>query len=157
MPNVSSENRKYVPIGYLKHPCIPSNATSIIDNCPLWLFGLLTSQIHMVWLRDIGGKLKSDYRYSIDNVYNTFPFPNLSKKDKDDLGSKAQAILDARKLYPESTLADLYNVDAMPEELSRAHKAVDRAVDRMYQKARFGSEHKRLAVLLDRHAAITAP
>ena len=147
IPEVSSERREYVPIGYLKPPTIPSNQLLVVENATLPLFALLTSAIHMAWLRHIGGRLKSDYRYSSGLVYNTFPMPpqevNLSK-----LGPLAQAVLDARAVHPGATLADLYDPDTMPPNLRRAHQGLDRAVDRLYRRSGFVSERERVEHLL---------
>ena len=142
IPEVSSERRDYVPIGWLEPPVIPSNLVRVLENATLAQFALLTSAMHMAWLRHIGGRLKSDYRYSIGLVYNTFPTPpakvNLSK-----LKPLAQAALDARLAYPDATLADLYDPDLMPPALRRAHRAIDRAVDRLYRRTGFASERER--------------
>ena len=147
VPEVSSERRDYVPIGWLKPPAIPSNAVRVLENATLADFALLTSTMHMAWLRHIGGRLKSDYRYSIGLVYNTFPLPpkeaNLSK-----LESLAQAVLDARAAHPGSTLADLYDPLTMPPNLRKAHQALDRAVDRLYRRSGFVSERERVEHLL---------
>ena len=147
IPKVSSERREYVPIGWLEPPVIPSDLVFALQNATLADFALLTSTIHMAWLRHIGGRLKSDYRYSIGLVYNTFPLPpqeaNLSK-----LEPLAQAVLDARAAHPGSTLADLYDPDTMPPNLRRAHQALDRAVDRLYRRSGFVSERERVEHLL---------
>ena len=147
IPEVSSERRDYVPIGWLEPPVIPSNLVRVLQNATLADFALLTSAMHMAWLRHIGGRLKSDYRYSIGLVYNTFPMPpkeaNLSK-----LESLAQAVLDARAAHPGSTLADLYDPLTMPPNLRKAHQALDRAVDRLYRRSGFVSERERVEHLL---------
>ena len=147
IPEVSSERRDYVPIGWLEPPVIPSNLVRVLQNATLADFALLTSTMHMAWLRHIGGRLKSDYRYSIGLVYNTFPLPpkeaNLSK-----LESLAQAVLNARAAHPGSTLADLYDPLTMPPNLRKAHQALDRAVDRLYRRTGFVSERERVEHLL---------
>ena len=147
IPEVSSERREYVPIGYLKPPTIPSNQLLVVENATLPLFALLTSSMHMAWLRHIGGRLESRYRYSSGLVYNTFPLPpkdaNLSK-----LEPLAQAVLDARAAHPGATLADLYDPDTMPSNLRRAHSALDRGVDRLYRRSGFASERERVEHLL---------
>ena len=125
IPRVSSERRNYSPIGWQMPPVIPSDAALIVPDVILDQFALLTSAMHMAWLRNIGGRLKSGYRYSIGLVYNTFPLPigkNLKK-----LEPFAQAILDARAAHPDATLADLYDPDVMPADLRKAHIANDRA------------------------------
>ena len=147
IPEVSSERRKYVPIGYLKPPIIPSNQLLVVENVTLPLFALLTSAMHMAWLHHVGGRLESRYRYSSGLVYNTFPMPpkeaNLSK-----LEPLAQAVLDARAAHPGSTLADLYDPDTMPTNLRKAHQALDRGVDRLYWRSGFVSERERVEHLL---------
>ena len=147
IPETSSERRDYVPIGWLKPPAIPSNAVRVLENATLADFALLTSAMHMAWLRHIAGRLESRYRYSIGLVYNTFPMPpkeaNLSK-----LEPLAQAVLDARAAHPGSTLADLYDPDTMPPNLRKAHQALDRAVDRLYRRSGFVSERERVEHLL---------
>ena len=156
IPEVSSERREYVPIGYLKPPTIPSNQLLVVENATLPLFALLTSSMHMAWLRSMGGRLKSDYRYSSGLVYNTFPLPpkdaNLSK-----LEPLAQAVLDARAAHPGATLADLYDPDTMPLNLRKAHQALDRAVDRLYRRSGFASERERVECLLMMYEGMMAP
>jgi len=146
LPSVSSERRPYMPIGFATPPTIPSNLVSVLENATLHDLAILTSSMHMAWLRSIGGRLKSDYRYSIGLVYNTFPMPPA--KDLSTLATHAQAILDARARHLGATLADLYDPDLMPADLRRAHKDNDRAVDRLYRRAAFTSEGDRVAHLL---------
>ena len=146
IPRVSSETRDYVPIGYLKPPMIPSDATLVVEHASIGLFGLLISRMHMVWLDGIGGKLTSRYRYSKGIVYNTFPVPD---GNLDALETYAKDVLNARKKHPNSTLADLYDRRAMPSELRRAHRALDRKVDRMYRSSGFKSDQERLGCLLE--------
>ena len=143
IPEVSSERREYAPIGWLEPPVIPNNLVRILPNASLADFGLLTSAMHMAWLRHISGRLKSDYRYSIGLVYNTFPMPSEGA-DLSRLESLAQAVLDARAAHPGATLAELYDPDLMPPNLRRAHQALDRAVDRLYRRAGFASERERV-------------
>ena len=121
IPEVSSERREYVPIGWLEPPVIPSNLVRVLENATLADFALLTSAMHMAWLRHVGGRLKSDYRYSIGLVYNTFPTPPGSS-DRSKLELLAKAILAARAVHPDATLADLYDPDLMPLNLRRSHK-----------------------------------
>lgn len=146
LPEVSSERRYYAPIGWQSPPTVPSNLVRVLPEAKLGLFAVLTSAIHMAWMRSIGGRLESRYRYSIGLVYNTFPMPPV--KDLSSLESHAQAILDARANHPGATLADLYDPDLMPADLRRAHQANDRAVDRLYRRAAFASEGERIAHLL---------
>lgn len=142
LPSASSERRPYMPIGFAVPPTIPSNLVSVLVDATLSDFSILTSAMHMAWLRTFGGRLKSDYRYSIGLVYNTFPMPQA--KDLTKLAPLAQAILDARAKHPNATLADLYDPDAMPADLRRVHQANDRAVDKLYRKGGFASERERV-------------
>ncbi len=132
VPRVSSENRRYVPIGYITPDVIATDATQIIPNASLYEFGVITSNVHMAWMRTVAGRLKSDYRYSAKIVYNNFPWPEVTEAQKEKISKTAQAILDARALYPESSLADLYDELTMPVELRRAHQANDKAVMEAY-------------------------
>lgn len=132
VPKVSSENRRYVPIGYLDESVIPGDKLFIIPEATLYDFGILTSNVHMAWMRAVAGRLKSDYRYSKDIVYNNFPWPTPTPAQKERIEKTAQAILDARALYPESSLADLYDELTMPVELRKAHRANDKAVMEAY-------------------------
>ena len=156
VPEVSSERREYVPIGWLEPPTIPSNLVRVLENATLTYFALLTSAMHMAWLRHIGGRLKSDYRYSIGLVYNTFPMPpaDASIFKLDPLG---QAVLDARATFPDATLADLYDPDLMPPALRSAHQALDRAVDRLYRARGFSSERERAEHLFMLYEKMHAP
>ncbi|MFN6942886.1 MAG: class I SAM-dependent DNA methyltransferase, partial [Parvibaculum sp.] len=157
VPEVSSERREYVPIGYLEPPVIPSNLVRVILGADLWHFGVLTSASHMSWLRHIGGRLKSDYRYSIGLVYNTFPWPDASEAQKEKIRALAQAVLDARALYPGATLADLYDPDLMKKELRQAHRALDAAVDRLYRAAPFASDRERVEHLFGLYEKLSSP
>ena len=128
VPKVSSERRRYVPIGFMTPDVLCSDLVFIIPNASLYHFGILTSNIHMAWMRAVCGRLKSDYRYSKDVVYNNFPWPAPTEAQKAKIEQTAQAILDARALYPDCSLADLYDELTMPPELRKAHQANDRAV-----------------------------
>ena len=132
IPSVSSENRRYVPIGYIQPEVIATNATQIIPNATLYEFGVITSNVHMAWMRIVAGRLKSDYRYSSTIVYNTFPWPTVTDEQKKFIANTAQGILDARALYPGCSLADLYDELTMPVELRKAHQANDIAVMKAY-------------------------
>ena len=143
VPKVSSERRNYVPVGWLEPPTIPSDLVFVLEDATLSDFALLTSAMHMAWLRHVGGRLESRYRYSIGLVYNTFPMPN-EEADLRNLNPLAQIVLDIRAAYPEATLADLYDPDLMPPDLRKAHQALDRAVDRLYRPRRFASERERV-------------
>lgn len=154
LPEVSSERREYAPIGWLEPPTVPSNLVRIVANATRPEFSILTSAMHMAWLRTFGGRLKSDYRYSIGLVYNTFPMPTA--KDLSKLETHAQAILDARAKFPDATLAELYDPDIMPAELRRAHVANDKAVDKLYRKSSFTSERERVEHLFMLYEKMTA-
>ena len=132
VPATSSEHRRYIPIGFLTAEVIPTNAVQIIPDATLYHFGILESNVHMAWMRAVCGRLKSDYRYSKDVVYNNFPWPNPTGEQKAKIEQTAQAILDARALYPDSSLADLYDELTMPVELRKAHQDNDRAVMQAY-------------------------
>ena len=132
VPRVSSERRRYAPIGFIKAGLVASDAVQIIPNATLYHFGILTSNVHMAWMRVVCGRLKSDYRYSKEQVYNTFPWPNPTEAQKAKIEQTAQAILDARAKYPDSSLADLYDELTMPVELRKAHQDNDRAVMQAY-------------------------
>ncbi|MCI7103552.1 MAG: class I SAM-dependent DNA methyltransferase, partial [Campylobacter sp.] len=132
IPNVSSENRFYVPIGFLSPEIIVSAAAQFIPNATLIDFAILTSSVHMEWMRAVAGRLETRYRYSKDIVYNNFPFASLDEKDKETLTATAQGILDARAEFGDSSLADLYNPLTMPANLRKAHEKNDQAVLKIY-------------------------
>lgn len=132
IPRTSSENRRYVPIGYLPPEIIVSDACTILPDANLFSFGVITSNVHMSWMRTVCGRLKSDYRYSGNMVYNTFPWPSPTSEQKEKIEKTAQGILDARALYPDSSLADLYDPLTMPPELRKAHQLNDKAVMQAY-------------------------
>ena len=132
VPRVSSERRRYVPMGFISSKIIASDAALIIPNAELYHFGVLTSNVHMAWMRVVCGRLKSDYRYSANIVYNNFPWPTPTLEQKRKIEKAVQGILDARALYPDSSFADLYDPLTMPPELLKAHQANDRAVMEAY-------------------------
>ena len=132
VPSVSSERRRYVPMGFLKADTIPTNLVLIIPDATLYHFGILESNVHMAWMRAVCGRLEMRYRYSKDVVYNNFPWPTPTDEQKAKIEQTAQAILDARAKYPDSSLADLYDELTMPVELRRAHQDNDRAVMQAY-------------------------
>ena len=157
VPEVSSERRDYIPIGWLEPPVIPSNLVRVLANAAKPTFALLTSAMHMAWMRYFGGRLESRYRYSIGVVYNTFPLPPVPGKTLERLTPYADTVLAARAKYPNATLADLYDPDAMPPDLRKAHQALDRAVDGLYRRARFASERERVEHLFALYEQIQAP
>lgn len=157
IPEVSSERRDYVPLGWLEPPTIPSNKLRLLPNASLWQFGVLTSRAHMAWTAHIGGRLKSDFQYGIGLNYNTFPWPDASEAQRARVEALAQAVLDARAHWPASSLADLYDPDTMPANLRRAHAALDAAVDRLYRPAPFASDRERVEHLFGRYEALVNP
>ena len=156
IPNTSSERREYVPIGWLGSDVIANQKLRILPDATLQNFALLTSTMHMAWMRTVTGRMKNDYMYSVGVVYNTFPAPpagaNLSK-----LEPLAQAVLDARAAHPGATLSDLYDHDLMPPNLRRGHLALDRAVDRLYRAKGFASERERVEHLFMLYEKIRSP
>ena len=132
VPATSSENRRYIPIGYLSKDVVASNAASFVPDATLYHFGVLTSNVHMAWMRAVCGRLKSDYRYSVNIVYNNFPWPEPTEQQKAKIEQTAKVILEAREMYPDCSLADLYDELTMPPELRRAHQQNDRAVMQAY-------------------------
>ena len=132
VPSTSSEKRRYVPFGFLDCNVISSNANLIVPNASLYHFGILTSNVHMAWMRVVCGRLKSDYRYSASIVYNNFPWPTPTEAQKAKIEQTAQAILDARNKFPDCSLADLYDEAAMPPDLRKAHQENDRTVMAAY-------------------------
>ena len=158
LPEVSSERREYIPIGWLEPPTIPSNLLKVLEDATLAEFGLLMSAMHMAWMRAVAGRMKSDYRYSVGVVYNTFPVPegfsdhSVAAK----LDAPAQTVLDVRAAHPDATLADLYDPDLMPPSLRKAHRDLDRAVDRLYRsRPIFKSESERLQHLFGLYEQMT--
>ncbi len=157
IPEVSSERRQYVPIGWLEPPCIPSNQLLIVEHAKLWQFAILTSAMQMAWLRYVGGRLKSDYRYSSGLVYNTFPVPQVPDERLKRLEPHTESVLSARANHPDATLANLYDPDLMPTDLRKAHQALDRAVDKLYRRSGFASERERVEHLLGLYEKMVAP
>ncbi|MGO9166335.1 MAG: class I SAM-dependent DNA methyltransferase [Candidatus Sulfotelmatobacter sp.] len=157
IPENSSETRDYVPIGWLNPPTIPSNLVRVVEGADLWLFGVLTSRMHMAWLRYIGGRLKSDYRYSIGIVYNPFPWPETDDKQRARIREHAQKVLDARAKFPEASMADLYDSDVMKPELRQAHRALDSAVDRLYRSDAFPGDRQRVEHLFMLYEKLVSP
>ncbi len=154
IPSVSSENRLYVPMGFVGEDTVISNSAMAIYDAPIWLLGLLQSRMHMVWLRTVGGRLKTDYRYSASLVYNTFPVPELSTRRKNEIEDLILNILDIRD-EEGGTLAELYgsplaekNPKPMNPRLLKAHQELDEVVDRAYKKSGFKDDNERLSLLL---------
>lgn len=156
IPRVSSERRKYIPMGFLGKENVISDSAFAIYDASLWLFGILTSEMHMVWVRTVGGRLKTDYRYSAGLCYNTFPFPSISSSKKSEIEEAATNILLVRAAYPEKTLADLYDPDKMPQDLREAHEALDTIVESCYPGAPFANDEARLECLFKLYEKMTA-
>lgn len=154
VPGTSSENRDYVPMGFVGEDTIISNSAYVIYNAPIWLLGLLESRMHMVWLRAVGGRLETRYRYSAGLVYNTFPVPELSTRRKNMIEEQVFEILDLREELG-GTLAELYHKETMPESLREAHKKLDEIVERAYKDTPFNSDEERLSHLLKRYKEMT--
>lgn len=158
VPRVSSENRQYVPIGYVQSDTVVSDSAMAIYDAPLWLLGLLESRMHMTWLRAVGGKLETRYRYSAGLVYNTFPVPDLSTRRKNEIEELVWKILDIRD-EEGGTLAELYgsplaekNPKPMNPRLLAAHQELDQVVDRAYRDRPFKDDNERLSLLLDMYS-----
>lgn len=157
IPEVSSERRFYIPFGFLSPEILASNKLRILPNANLQQFGILSSVMHMSWVRYTTGRLKSDYQYSVSLVYNNFPWPeNPSEKQTQTIEAAAQAVLDARAQFPESSLADLYDPLTMPPVLLKAHQALDKAVDAAYGKTNFKTEAERVAFLFELYQKYTS-
>ena len=157
VPRTTSENRSYIPIGFFSKDFIVSDTCQSIPNASLFHFGILNSTMHMAWVKTTCGRLKSDFRYSKDIVYNNYPWPeNPSEKQTKTIEEKAQHVLDVRVSFPTSSLADLYNPLTMPPALVKAHNELDKAVDAAYSKQAFTSESKRMEFLFELYEKYTA-
>ena len=156
VPEVSSERRRYIPIGFMDSTVIPTNKIQIIPDATLYHFGILNSNVHMSWMRVVCGRLKSDYDYSIKIVYNNFPWPVPDAKQRESIEKTAKAIIDARAIYPDSSLADLYDPNFMPPELLKAHRANDKAVMQAYGFwGKLNSESECVAELMRMYEELT--
>jgi hypothetical protein len=159
IPEVSSERRHYIPIGFMSPgDGLFSNKVRLFPAATLYHFGVLTSAMHMGWMRQVTGRLKSDYQYSVTLVYNNFPWPEKpTAKQKSAVKAKAQAVLDVRAKHTLSTLADLYDPLTMPADLVKAHDDLDRAVDQCYRPQPFTSDRQRVEFLFALYERYTAP
>lgn len=155
IPLTTSENREYIPICVIDSSYIGTNALSILYDAQPWLFGVIHSKMHMVWVDAVGGKLKTDYRYSAKLCYNTFPFPDITLKQKENLNLYVFAILDERAKHPEKTMAQLYDPAKMPKGLKQAHEELDRAVEQCYRLQPFTSDTERLEYLFKLYEEMT--
>jgi len=156
IPRVSSENRKYIPCGFLNSDTVISDSAQAIYDAEPWIFGVISSVMHMVWMRTVAGRLKTDYRYSSALVYNTFPFPNISKKQKEELIELVFGILDEREKHSQKNLAQLYDPNKMPEGLRKAHHALDVAIEQCYRTKPFESDEERLEYLFKMYEEMTS-
>lgn len=156
VPRHSSERRRYVPIGFVGESTVIADSALAVHDAELWLFGAIQSRMHMAWLDAIGGRIKTDYRYSGALVYNTFPVPNLSPRDKEALKAGAVGVLAAREQFSDQTLAELYDPDMMPAGLLSAHETLDETVDRLYRSRPFESDEERLKVLFGMYEDLVA-
>ena len=158
IPKVSSERRRYIPIGRIGPQVLTSDLAFLIPGAALYHFGVLTSTMHMAWVRTVGGRLKSDFRYSKKLIYNNFPWPvDVSDSQREAVEAAVKKVLEARKAFPDETLAGLYDPLTMPRPLARAHTALDRIVERLYRRQKFDSDRRRVEFLFDRYQQLTAP
>lgn len=155
VPRHSSENRDYIPIGYVNADSIIADSALAVYDAELWLFGVLTSKMHNIWVRAVGGRLKTDYRYSATLCYNTFPFPKISAEQKNELKALAREVLGARAGHSEMTLGEMYNPETMPVDLHLAHQALDAAIERCYRPEPFTSDEERLEYLFKLYERMT--
>jgi len=151
IPRTSSENRDYIPMGFLNEDTVISDSAMAIYHAEPWLFAVVTSRMHMVWVRNVGGKLKTDYRYSAKLCYNTFPFPEITTKQKENLNLYVFAILDERAKHPSKTMAQLYNPTTMPKGLLQAHQELDTAIEQCYRLQPVKNDTERLEYLFKRY------
>lgn len=157
VPVVSSERREYIPCGFLDKKYILTNSAQAIYDAPSWVFGVVTSRMHMVWVRAVAGRLKTDYRYSAELCYNTFPFPDISDKQKKIIEMHVDNILAEREKHSDKTMAELYDPDKMPESLRQAHHNLDIAIELCYKKRPFDNDEQRLEYLFKMYEIMTDP
>ena len=155
IPRHSSENREYIPMGYLSKENVAHDSCLVVGTNEKWLFGILTSLMHMAWVKTVGGRLKTDYRYSAQLCYNTFPFPKISETKKQEIEEAAEEVLLVREDYPGKTLAELYDPDKMPEDLREAHHKLDLIVESCYQDKPFANDEERLECLFKLYEKMT--
>ncbi len=155
IPRVSSERREYIPMGFLEASTVIADSANAVYNAQLWNFGILTSKMHMAWVKAVGGRLKTDYRYSATLCYNTFPFPKITGVKRSEIEQAAEAVLIAREMHTEKTLAQMYDPDKMPPNLREAHTHLDRVVESCYRPAPFTSDEERLEHLFALYERMT--
>ncbi|MDY3141333.1 MAG: type IIL restriction-modification enzyme MmeI, partial [Parabacteroides sp.] len=156
IPSTSSENRKYIPMGYMDKNNIVANSCMVVATEDMSLFGILTSAMHMVWVKTVGGRLKTDYRYSAQLCYNTFPFPKISDSKKQEIADAAEEVLVTREYHLGKTLAELYDPDRMPQDLREAHERLDNLVESCYPGYPFANDEARLECLFTMYEQMTA-
>ena len=157
VPRTSSENRRYIPFGFFTKDYIVNDSCTALPNATRYHFGMLSSLMHMAWVKNVCGRLKSDFRYSNTLIYNNFPWPESpTAKQKEAVEKAAQAVLDARLIFPQSSLADLYDPNTMPPALVKAHQQLDKAVDLCYRPQPFINETKRIEFLFELYDKYTA-
>ena len=147
IPKVSSERRRYIPLGFARGDTVISDLAFAVYGAEPWVFSIVSSKLHMIWVRTVGGRMKTDYRYSSALCYNTFPIPTLNDEQRADLSEHVFNVLDTRETYPERTLSDLYDSEKMPESLGEAHHQMDLAVERCCRKKPFSNDEERLEYL----------
>jgi hypothetical protein len=155
IPEVSTERRQYIPMGFMKPRVLCSNLLRLMPNGTLYHFAILTSIVHMAWMRAVCGRLGTGYRYSKDIVYNNFPWADATEEQKAEVEELAQAVLDARAQFPESSLADLYDPLTMPKELLKAHQNLDREVMKLYKFKPNMTESEIVAKLMEMYQKLT--
>lgn len=154
MPRVTSERRHYAPTGFFDKDTICTDANLMIPNGTLYDFAILSTQMHMDWLRLVGGRLKSDYRYSATLVYNTFPWPEAGERQRKTIEALGREVILTRADYPGKTMAELYDPDKMPADLLEAHQTLDRAVEKLYRDRPFRTTAERQEYLLARYETL---
>lgn len=156
LPIVSSENRDYIPVGFVNEDFIIINSALVIYDPELYVFGILNSKIHLLWVKTFGGKLKTDFRYSVGMCWYSFPFPEISIKQKENINLHVFAILEEREKHTEKTLAQLYDPNKMPKGLKEAHHELDLAIERCYRLKPFENDVERLEFLFNEYEKMTA-
>lgn len=156
VPIVFSERRPYIPIDFLPAETIIPNSAQAIYDPETYIFGIISSKMHILWVKTVAGKMKTDFRYSNVIAYNNFPLPVLTSSEKESIVEKVMTILDVREQYPEKTLAEMYKTDNMPEDLLQAHIELDGVIEKAYRPKPFESDEERLAHLFDLYEIMTA-
>lgn len=155
IPRHSSERREYIPMDFYAAGTVVADSAFAVYDAPIWLFGILTSKMHMTWVKTVGGRLETRYRYSAQLCYNTFPFPTINEAKKKQIEEAAENVLVTRAFYPERTLAELYDPDNMPEDLKEAHSVLDDIVESCYPGYPFVNDEARLKCLFKLYEKMT--